>query len=53
MAVVCDAPGIVPAVIEQLDGGVWEVQKEANFVISNIATASNGEDSEITVPRAS
>lgn len=43
MAIVCDAPGVVPGVIEQLEGGVWEVQKEANFVISNIATAGDGE----------
>lgn len=43
MAVVCDAPGVVQGVIDQLEGGVWEVQKEANFVISNIATAGDGE----------
>eukprot|EP00903_Cladosiphon_okamuranus_P019512 g17943.t1 len=41
MAAVCDSPGILGGVIELLSGDVWEVQKEANFVVSNIATASN------------
>lgn len=42
MALVCDAPRIIPGVIEELASGAWEVQKEANFVVSNIATSSNG-----------
>ncbi len=43
MAGVCDCPGVLGGVIELLSGDVWEVQKEANFVVSNIATASNCE----------
>lgn len=43
MAAVCDSPGVLGGVIDLLSSDVWEVQKEANFVISNIATASNGE----------
>lgn len=43
MAAVCDSPGILGGVIDLLLSDVWEVQKEANFVISNIATASNRE----------
>ncbi|CAM9795651.1 unnamed protein product, partial [Choristocarpus tenellus] len=38
---VCMQPGVIAGVIELLEGGEWEVQKEANFVISNIATAGN------------
>ncbi|CBJ31635.1 conserved unknown protein [Ectocarpus siliculosus] len=41
MASVCDSPGLLGGVIELLSGDVWEVQKEANFVISNVATASD------------
>lgn len=43
MAAVCDSPGLLGGVIELLSGDVWEVQKEANFVVSNVATASDGE----------
>lgn len=42
MAMVCDTPGIISGVVGQLSSGVWDVQKEANFVVSNIATSSNG-----------
>ncbi|CAM9487255.1 unnamed protein product [Ectocarpus fasciculatus] len=41
MAAVCDSPGLLGGVIELLSGDVWEVQKEANFVVSNVATASD------------
>lgn len=43
MALVCDTPGVLGGVIELLSNDVWEVQKEANFVISNIATANKSE----------
>lgn len=46
MAAVCDTEGTLGGVIDLLSGDVWEVQKEANFVISNVATASNGERGE-------
>lgn len=43
LAIMFDTPGIIPSVIELLSGDVWDVQKEANFVVSNIATSGNGE----------
>lgn len=43
LVLACDTPGILPSVIELLSGDVWDVQKEANFVVSNIATAGDGE----------
>lgn len=50
MAVVCDAGTVVSRVIEQLESAEWEVQKEANFVISNIATAGDGEKRKWSCP---
>lgn len=53
MASVCDSPGLLGGVIELLSGDVWEVQKEANFVISNVATASDGERTYARAPGSS
>ncbi|CAN0402636.1 unnamed protein product, partial [Hapterophycus canaliculatus] len=41
LASMCDSPGVLARVIEVLSSDAWEVQKEANFVVSNVATASN------------
>lgn len=43
LASMCDSPGILARVIEVLSSDAWEVQKEANFVVSNVATASGRE----------
>ncbi|CAN0027728.1 unnamed protein product [Sphacelaria rigidula] len=39
ISVVCNSGNVVARVIEHLKLAEWDVQKEANFVISNIATA--------------
>ncbi|CAM9512442.1 unnamed protein product [Ascophyllum nodosum] len=39
LALACDTPGVLASVIELLSSDVWDVQKEATFVVSNVATA--------------
>ena len=44
LALACDTPGVLASVIELLSSDVWDVQKEATFVVSNVATAGKGEN---------